>query len=78
VGKEYAAESAASVAFDLYLVDSRAQKVVWSAYFDETQQALTDDLLFMGTFFRRGARWITAEEMASEAMTDMFKGFEQP
>jgi curli biogenesis system outer membrane secretion channel CsgG len=78
VGKDYAAESAASVAFDLYLVDSRAQKVVWSAYFDETQQALTDDLLFMGTFFRRGARWITAEEMASEAMTDMFKGFEQP
>ena len=78
VGKDYAAESAASVAFDLYLIDSRAQKVVWSAYFDETQQALTDDLLFMGTFFRRGARWITAEEMASEAMTDMFKGFEQP
>jgi curli biogenesis system outer membrane secretion channel CsgG len=78
VGKDYSAESAASVAFDLYLIDSRAQKVVWSAYFDETQQALTDDLLFIGTFFRRGARWITAEEMASEAMTDMFKEFEQP
>ena len=69
LGKDYAAESAASVAFDLYLIDSRAQKVVWSAYFDETQQALTDDLRFIGTFFRRGARWITAEEMASEAMT---------
>ena len=78
LGKDYAAESAASVAFDLYLIDSRAQKVVWSAYFDETQQALTDDLRFIGTFFRRGARWITAEEMASEAMTAMFKGFEQP
>ena len=78
VGKDYAAESAASVAFDLYLIDSRAQKVVWSAYFDQTQQALTDDLFFIGTFFRRGARWITDEEMASEAMTDMFKGFEQP
>jgi hypothetical protein len=76
VGKDFSAESAASVAFDLYLIDSRAQKVVWSAYFDETQQALTDDLRFIGTFFRRGARWITADEMASEAMTDMFKGFE--
>ena len=78
MGKDYAAESAASVAFDLYLIDSRKQQVVWSAYFDETQQALTDDLRFIGTFFRRGARWITADEMASEAMTDMFKGFEQP
>jgi hypothetical protein len=78
VGKDYAAESPASVAFDLYLIDSRAQKVVWSAYLDETQQALMDDLRFIGTFFRRGARWITAEEMASEAMTAMFKEFEQP
>ena len=78
VGKDYAAESPASVAFDLYLIDSRTQKVVWSAYFDETQQALTDDLRFIGTFFRRGARWITAEEMASDAMTEMFKGFERP
>jgi len=78
VGKDYAAESAASIAFDLYLIDSRLQKVVWSAYFDETQQALTDDLRLIGTFFRRGARWITAEEMASEAMTAMFKEFEQP
>ena len=78
VGKDYAAESSASVAFDLYLIDSREQKVVWSAFFDETQQALTDDLRFIGTFFRRGGRWITAEEMAGEAMQDMFKEFEQP
>jgi len=78
VGKDYAAESSASVAFDLYLIDSREQKVVWSAFFDETQQALTDDLRFIGTFFRRGGRWITAEEMAGEAMQNMFKEFEQP
>ena len=78
VGKDYGAESPASVAFDLYLVDSRTQQVVWSAFFDETQQALTDDLRFIGTFFRRGGRWITAEEMARDAMQDMFKEFETP
>lgn len=78
VGKDYSAESPASVAFDLYLIDSREQKVVWSAFFDETQQALTDDLRFIGTFFRRGGRWITAEEMAEEAMQDMFKEFNKP
>ena len=78
MGKDYAAESSASVAFDLYLIDSREQKVVWYAFFDETQQALTDDLRFIGTFFRRGGRWITAEEMAGEAMQDIFKEFEQP
>ena len=78
VGKAYSAESPASVAFDLYLIDCRDQSVVWSGYFDETQQALTEDLRFIGTFFKRGARWITAEEMARDAMNDMFKGFNQP
>ena len=53
VGRTYAAESAASVAFDLYLIDCAKQTVAWSGYFDETQQALFDDLRFIGTFFRR-------------------------
>jgi hypothetical protein len=78
IGKNYSAESSASVAFDLYLIDCRAQEIIWSGYFDETQQALTDDLRFIGTFFRRGGRWITAEEMAREAMNAMFKEFGQP
>jgi hypothetical protein len=78
VGKNYAAESPASVAFDLYFIDCVEETVVWSGYFEETQQALTDDLRYMGTFFRRGARWITAEEMAREAMDMMFRDFKTP
>jgi hypothetical protein len=78
VGANYSAESAASVAFDVYLIDCVEQKLVWSGYFDQTQQALTDDLRYIGTFFRRGGRWITAEEMAITAMDDMFKEFKQP
>ena len=38
--------------------------------------AKAEDLRFIGTFFRRGGRWITAEEMAGDAMQDMFKEFE--
>jgi len=78
VGADYSAESAASVAFDVYLIDCVEQKLVWSGYFDQTQQALTDDLRHIGSFFRRGGRWITAEEMAITAMDDMFKEFKQP
>ena len=78
VGANYSAESAASVAFDVYLIDCVHQKLVWSGYFDQTQQALTDDLRYIGAFFRRGGRWVTAEEMAITAMDDMFKDFKQP
>lgn len=78
VGKDYAAESPASVAFDLHLIDCLEQRVVWSGHFDERQQALLEDLGYIGTFFRRGGRWVTAEEMAREAMDTMFEGFRQP
>ena len=78
VGADYSAESAASVAFDVYLIDCVEQKLVWSGYFDQTQQALTDDLRLIGAFFQRGGRWVTAEEMATTAMDDMFKEFKQP
>jgi len=78
VGADYSAESAASVAFDVYLIDCVQQQLVWSGYFDQTQQALTDDLRYIGTFFKRGGRWITADEMATTAMDDMFKDFKQP
>jgi hypothetical protein len=78
VGRNYSAESAASVAFDVYFIDCADQELAWSGYFDETQQALTDDLRLIGTFFRRKARWITAEEMAKDAMDAMFEEFEQP
>ena len=75
VGRNYSAESAASVAFDVYLISCADQRVVWSGFFDETQQALLDDLRYIGTFFRRKARWITAEEMAKGAMDEMFEEF---
>jgi hypothetical protein len=78
VGKDYSAESPASVAFEVHLINSDAQKLVWSGYFDQTQQALTDDLRYIGTFFRRGGRWVTAEDMTRTAMVDMFKEFQQP
>lgn len=78
VGKDYSAESPASVAFALHFIDCADRGVVWSGSFDETQQALSDDLRLVGTFFRRGARWITAEEMAREAMNKMFREFTQP
>lgn len=78
VGRDFSAESPASIAFDLHLIDCVNETLAWSAYFDETQQALTDDLRYMGTFFKRGGRWITAQAMAKEAMNTMFKEFKQP
>ena len=73
-----ASESPSSVAFDLYLIDCRSERVLWSAFYDYTQQALSENLGGIRNFFRRGARWVTAEELATWAMEDIFNDFPRP
>lgn len=72
-----ASESPSSVAFDIYLIDCRQERVLWSAFYDYTQQALSENLGGIGNFFRRGGRWVTAEELAAAAMEDIFEDFPQ-
>ena len=74
-GSGAASESPSSVAFDLYLIDCGNERVLWSAFYDYTQQALSENLGGMGNFFRRGGRWVTAEELATAAMEDIFGEF---
>lgn len=74
-GGGMASESPSSVAFDLYLIDCQQERVLWSAFYDYTQQPLSENLGGIGNFFRRGGRWATAEELASEALEDIFEDF---
>ncbi len=71
VGSEYAARSPASVAFDLSLVRVSDGRVLWFGYMDETQQNLSSNLLDIGVFVERDAKWITAERMAVESLEKM-------
>jgi hypothetical protein len=68
VGSSVGVDRPASVGFDLHLVRVRDGKIAWTGKFDETQRPLSDNLLKIGTFFRRGAKWLTAEELASAGM----------
>jgi hypothetical protein len=78
VGQEVAAESGASVAFDIYLIDCRQDRLLWNAFYNYTQQALSDNLYDIRNFMRRGGRWVTAEELATAAFNQIFEDFPQP
>jgi hypothetical protein len=78
MGGRFSIESPASVAFELYIIRMANGRVIWSANFDETQKSLSDNLLEMGTFFRRGAKWVTAAEMARPAIDDMVASLVSP
>jgi len=68
IGSPLGVDKPASVGFDLHLVRVKDGKISWTGKFDETQRPLSDDLLKIGSFFRRGAKWLTAEELASAGM----------
>lgn len=72
-GSNYAADAPASVGRDIDLVDAKTGSLLWHTRYDETQQFLIDNLLKIGTFIKRGGRWVTAEEMAEAGLKDVLE-----
>lgn len=75
VGKGYGVETPASVAFDIHLIRVADKRTIWSAHFNETQKSLGDNLFRLGSFLSRGGRWLTAEELATSGLEEIFKKF---
>jgi hypothetical protein len=78
VGTSYASESPASVAFALHLINIPDGRSLWAGKIDETQHSLSHNLLEIGSFFRRGAKWITSEDMALSGLEKILKTFPNP
>ncbi len=75
VGGKYSVDLPASVAFDIHLIRVADGRLLWDGHLDETQQSLFENLFKLGTFLRRKARWITANEMAVSGLEDILKSF---
>jgi hypothetical protein len=65
----------ASVAFDMYLMEVPSGKAVWKAKFDETQRPLTEDIRGAKGLIKKGARWLSADELARYGVEEVFKRF---
>lgn len=75
VGSAAGTSSPASVAFDLYLVDVPSGKLLWTGSFDETQRSLSENVLDLKAFFSRGAKWLSANELAKYGTNEIIKEF---
>jgi len=78
VGSSIGVDKPASVGFDVHLIRLKDRKMVWTGKFDETQRPLSENLLKMGSFVRRKASWLTAEELSSVGMDEMLTRFPGP
>ncbi|MDX1775976.1 MAG: hypothetical protein R3297_05295 [Desulfobulbales bacterium] len=66
-GSAYAVDSPASVALSFKLLAIARNQIIWSADFDQTQQALFDNIL-RSRSTGSGFRWLTAAELAKAGM----------
>jgi hypothetical protein len=66
VGYDYAAQTPAAVAFTLNFVDENSKQIVWTAKFAREQKALTENIFDLPNFLSNKARWVRAQDIASE------------
>lgn len=72
-GGEAGVTSPAGIVMDIFLIDVKNSVLTSRSHFDETQAALTDNLLDTGKFFSRGGKWVTAAELAREGIEKAVK-----
>ena len=75
VGYDYSVERPAAVAFEIHLISVRDGRTIWRGTFDKTQKSLMEDVFQASSFFRGGAKWLTARQLTKLGVDNIFKTF---
>lgn len=70
-GEALGSNKPASAAFDLYLFGAPGGEALWKHRFDETQKALSENLLRASRYPGGGTRWLRAEELVRFGMGEL-------
>ena len=63
----------AHVRLEFFLLNIKEGNIIGHSVYEVEQQGLTEHLLNVGDFFKRQGKWVTAEELAREAMIKAVK-----
>ena len=75
VGYKYSSAHPASVVFEIHLIKTSDGSIIWQGYFDKTQKSLMENILDIASFFKGGAKWVTAHQLTEQGMDEVFKTF---
>ncbi len=75
VGYDYSAERPASVAFEIHLISVSDGKTLWRGIYDKAQKSLMEDVFQAPSFFKGGAKWLTARELTQLGIDETFSDF---
>lgn len=74
-GTAYSVSRPASVSFALFLISTKDGAIIWRASYRETQTSLSENLFNIKLFFKRGLKWLTADELAKWGVAETMKNF---
>jgi hypothetical protein len=77
-GGALGADSPAYVAFEVVLISVESGRLIWQPKFSETQEPLNQNLFELGKFIQRKGRWVTAREMATQALKEILQTYPGP
>ena len=75
VGYKYSSAHPASVVFEIHLIKTTDGSIIWRGFFDKTQKSLMEDVFQISSFFKGGAKWVTARKLTELGMDDVLKTF---
>lgn len=75
VGNDFAVDTPASVGFHLDLIETQSGNILWSRRYEETQQALSENLLGLSNFFMRKGKWVTVQDLAVSGLEKILRTF---
>lgn len=68
-GSNAGVTTSAAVTVDFFLIDTRGEgNLLQRSFFSEKQASLSNNLMNIGTFVKRGGKWITAEQLTQEGI----------
>ncbi len=73
VGGEWGAYESARVMFSLNLIDIKHGRLIRSYLYNEKQKPLSEDILEINKFIKRGGKWVSAYELAEEGIIQGIK-----
>ncbi|MCX5812596.1 MAG: hypothetical protein NT178_08640 [Proteobacteria bacterium] len=65
-GSDFGVEKPAGVGFHMHIIENDSIKRIF--VFDEDQRSLSENVLDIGKFFKRGAKWITVDVLSQEGI----------
>ena len=72
-GSHLSVSRPAAVGLELWLFNGRDGRLLWSGRYHEVQRSLSEEVRTLPLYWKRGARWLTAEELSGYAVTELLK-----